>query len=65
MKKNRSGFIARFVAAAIAAMLLAGTFSVTNAEAAIGTPRNCRLVSWGTSFTNCYIYWNQVSGANG
>ena len=20
---------------------------------------------WGTSFTNCYIYWNQVSGADG
>ena len=65
MKKSRYGLLARFMAAAIAAMLLAGTFSVTNAEAAVGTPGNCRFVSWGTSFTNCYISWNQVSGADG
>ena len=65
MKKYKSAFITRLVSAAVAAMLLAGAFSLTSAEAAVGTPGNCRFVSWGTSFSQCYIYWDPVKGVDG
>jgi hypothetical protein len=66
MKNRRFGFLSRIVAAAIAAMLLVGTFSVTNAEAAVGVPRNCRFVRWASSdFSTFDIFWDPVYGCDG
>lgn len=66
MKKRKNSLLTRLAAAALAAILVAGTFSVTSAEAALKAPGNCRFVQWvGTNFTSCDIYWNQVSGAKG
>ncbi|SDL79787.1 hypothetical protein SAMN04487833_13211 [Sarcina sp. DSM 11001] len=66
MKNRRFGFLFRLVAAAIAAMLFVGTFSVTNAEAASRIPANCRFVRWGSSdFSSFDIRWNPVKDCDG
>lgn len=66
MKNRRFGFLFRFVAAAIAAMLFVGTFSVTNAEAASRIPGNCRFVRWGSpDFSSFDIRWNPVKDCDG
>lgn len=55
----------RLAAGLLIAVLLVGTFSVTNAEAAMAKPGNCRFVKWNnTKFTSCRIAWNNVSAAN-
>lgn len=55
----------RLAASLLIALLLAGTFSVTNAEAAVSKPANCRFQRWNnSSFTGCRIAWNYVSGAD-
>ncbi|HAL60678.1 MAG: fibronectin type III domain-containing protein [Sarcina sp.] len=57
--------IKRFAAGLLIAVLLVGTFSVTNAEAALPKPGNARFVKWNNSkFTSCRIAWNTVSGAD-
>lgn len=66
MKNGRQGILRRLAAAAIAVLLLTGAFSVTKAEAAVGTPGNCRFARWNNSnCTSCDIYWNEVYGCDG
>lgn len=58
--------IKRFVAGLLIAVLLAGSFSATSAEAALAKPGNCRFVKWNDKkFSSCRIGWNPVSGADG
>ena len=53
----------RMLATFFIAILIVGTANVTNADAALKKPGNCRFVGWNnTAFTSCRIAWNHVSG---
>ena len=53
----------RMLATLFIAILIVGTVNVTNADAALKKPGNCRFVGWNnTAFTSCRIAWNHVSG---
>ena len=57
--------IQRLAACLLIALLLAGTFTVTDAEAALKAPGNCRFTRWNDkNYTSCRISWNKVSGAD-
>ncbi len=61
--------IKRFAAGLLIAVMLVGTvgtFTATEAEAAMAKPGNCRFVRWNNKkFTSCRIAWNSVSNADG
>ncbi len=55
----------RLAAALLLACLLAGSFSVTKAEAAIAKPTGVRFIKWNNSTcTSCTMRWNAVKGAS-
>ena len=57
--------IRRLAACFLIAVLLAGTFTVTSAQAALKKPANCRFTRWNNnSYTACRISWDKVSGAD-
>ena len=61
--KNKIRIISRILVITFVVMIFMGTFDTINAEAAVGTPRNCRFDCWnGSSFT---IRWNSVKEALG
>ena len=57
--------IQQFAASLLIALLIVGSFAVTDAEAALKAPGNCRFTRWNDkNYTSCRISWDKVSGAD-
>ena len=57
--------IQQFAASLLIVLLIVGAFAVTDAEAALKKPGNCRFTRWNNkNYTACRISWDKVSGAD-